>query len=368
MRVLSKHGAREDGFTLVELLVVIVILGILVAIAVPTFLGQNAKAQDADAQAQLSTAYANAKADAVDNNGNFPDAATIASDLAKDEPELGAVTTVASPDAITTQGQLYVTTGGTPGGNSDFQAAILSKSGHTCTVTVTGNRAPDFECAGASGGTASVPRDPWDVPVVSPLRQASDPFAVGSSGWQTLPGYASGGDTTNGWGYSRGSNAGIIWPTSSASDSTHGVAATATVTHEQCSTGETARREFQIWLNIPALNMPTYQGSGYYAEFDCNGAGKWTAQIFKETAGVTPPALVKSGAFNLVASDRVVFSYFNGTLTAWSDDGTGFTQLATTQDSTFPQGYAALVASDGPSISQPLYLSLADFGFGTYTP
>jgi type IV pilus assembly protein PilA len=46
--------AGDGGFTLVELLVVMTIIGVLAAIAIPTFLTQRAKAHDSATQADVS--------------------------------------------------------------------------------------------------------------------------------------------------------------------------------------------------------------------------------------------------------------------------------------------------------------------------
>jgi type IV pilus assembly protein PilA len=48
---------RDDGFTLIELMVVVLIIGILLAIALPTFLGARNRAQDVAAKSTVREAF-----------------------------------------------------------------------------------------------------------------------------------------------------------------------------------------------------------------------------------------------------------------------------------------------------------------------
>jgi type IV pilus assembly protein PilA len=65
--MLRKRRDEEGGFTLIELMVVVLIIAILLAIAIPTFLGARQRAQDRAAQSNLRNAFTTEKVYYTDN-------------------------------------------------------------------------------------------------------------------------------------------------------------------------------------------------------------------------------------------------------------------------------------------------------------
>lgn len=75
----------QDGFTLIELMVVVLIIAILIAIAIPTFLGLRERAQNRSAQSDLRNGLTAAKAFYTDSDSYLGFDATAGGEI---EPAL----------------------------------------------------------------------------------------------------------------------------------------------------------------------------------------------------------------------------------------------------------------------------------------
>jgi len=138
LKSLRARTSDEGGFTLIELLVVVLIIGILSAIAIPAFLSQTTKANDAAAKTQVGTLQTTMETFAAEHNGTFV-GGTLA-ELQKIEPTLKDTTTATAAET-TGLSETGFTVSSTASGSSHVytlkdEGGVITRS---CTTGTTGN-------------------------------------------------------------------------------------------------------------------------------------------------------------------------------------------------------------------------------------
>lgn len=94
----AKRTTADDGFSLIELLVVVLIVGILAAIAIPSFLNETTKANDSAAKTQVGTLQTTMKLFAMENAGSY--AGATLTKLQAIEPTLRDKTTAIAKEVV----------------------------------------------------------------------------------------------------------------------------------------------------------------------------------------------------------------------------------------------------------------------------
>jgi type IV pilus assembly protein PilA len=134
---LHASASDERGFTLIELLVVILIVGILAAIAIPAFLNQTSKANDAAAKTQVGTLQTSMFAYATEHAGSYVGGSLA--ELQKLEPTLKDTST-ATAAVLKAEAEAFEVTSTAKGSANVYK--IKNESGavtRTCTTAGKGS-------------------------------------------------------------------------------------------------------------------------------------------------------------------------------------------------------------------------------------
>jgi type IV pilus assembly protein PilA len=137
LQKMRERMGREEGFTLVELLVVMLILGILAAIAIPAFFNQRSKAHDAQAKSAARTAETAMETYATDNGGSYANATPALLNGIEQTLKTSGTNAITVPTAAAT----------------NYSVASTSSTGNVFTITRASTGVVTFSCttAGSAG-------------------------------------------------------------------------------------------------------------------------------------------------------------------------------------------------------------------------
>jgi type IV pilus assembly protein PilA len=143
LKLRQRLASEESGFTLVELLVVMLIIGLLAAIAIPAFFNQREKTKDTSAKEMARTSETAMETFATDNGGGY--AGVARGDLNNIEPSILIANNSNDP---------YIAADADVSGTATtYTLKVTSQTGNEFTISRTGPGAVTFSCDDGAGNT-----------------------------------------------------------------------------------------------------------------------------------------------------------------------------------------------------------------------
>jgi type IV pilus assembly protein PilA len=147
-RRLERHVRANDGFSLPELLVVILIIGVLAAIAIPAFLSTTAKATDVQAKEVARNAQTAAETFAVDHAGSYAELSTEG--LAGEDPTLAS-----------TASNQHAWLSGATGTTSEYTLTATATNGDELTIQRAADGTVTRSCHSTTKGCSGAENASW---------------------------------------------------------------------------------------------------------------------------------------------------------------------------------------------------------------
>jgi type IV pilus assembly protein PilA len=153
---LKQRRSEEEGFTLIELMVVVLIMGILMAIAIPTFLSTRGSANDASAKSNATNAFTNEKSYYASNQSFLSATTTTAGNTLDDSLPWGTALGTVAAYTSSSNSDVLIVAGSTSGNCFYIADSETSSAAYIGYAETTGNAGKSCDAPTAWAGISSV--------------------------------------------------------------------------------------------------------------------------------------------------------------------------------------------------------------------
>jgi prepilin-type N-terminal cleavage/methylation domain-containing protein len=146
---------KESGFTIVELLIVIVVIGILAALVITTFSGIQQKARDTKRQTDVRALHSQLEAFYAQNGGGYPPLVDVNTAAWRTTNMKGLDASALCDPSNSTQTNCTLAAAPADGAAAKYGYAVFQSDGSTACTAVTGETCAKYTLTANLEGTVN---------------------------------------------------------------------------------------------------------------------------------------------------------------------------------------------------------------------